>query len=223
MTIDPETLMAYADGELDAVTAKRVERAVASDPTLAQEVERHRALAGRVASSYAVIAAAAVPEHLTAMLQNNVVRLSRRDSRRRWATVAAIAASLVIGIATGRELLPDQQADRFDPRVSAELAAALDTQLASTQPADGATRIGLTFRAADGVLCRSYEQERAAGIACHDGKSWTQRHWTAKRRQGTAYRQAGSSTIAEAAQAMMMGAPLNAEQEKAAQKAGWAM
>ena len=28
MTIDPEMLMAYADGELDAVTAKRVEKAV---------------------------------------------------------------------------------------------------------------------------------------------------------------------------------------------------
>lgn len=222
MTIDAETLMAYADGELDAVTAKRVERAIAADRTLAQEVERQRALAGRVASSYAGIAASPVPEHLTAMLQGNVVPLPRRNTRRHWATAAAIAASLLIGIATGRALLPDQQAGRFDPRVSAELAAALDTQLASTQPADATTRIGLTFRAADGVLCRSYEQEQAAGIACHDGKGWTQRHWIAKRRQGTAYRQAGSSTIAEAAQAMMMGTPLDAKQEKAAQKAGWA-
>ena len=32
MTIDPETLMAYADGELDPLTARRVEKAIAADP-----------------------------------------------------------------------------------------------------------------------------------------------------------------------------------------------
>lgn len=221
MTIDPETLMAYADGELDAVTAKRVERAMADDPALAQEVEQHRALAGRMASSYAGMMAAAVPDHLSAMLQGNVVPLPKRDTRRHWTTAAAIAASLVIGIATGRELLPGRQTDRFDPRVSAELATALETQLASTQPADAATRVGLTFRATDGVICRSYEQEQAAGIACHEGEGWAQRHWIAKPRQGAAYRQAGSSAIAEAAQAMMTGAPFDAAQESAARKAGW--
>jgi hypothetical protein len=221
MTIDPETLMAYADGELDAVTAKRVERAIAADPALAQEVKQHRALAGRVASSYAGIAAAPVPDYLSAMLQSNVVPLPKRDTRRHWATAAAIAASLVIGIATGRELLPDRQIDGFD--VSADLATTLDTQLASTQPVDAATRVGLTFRATDGVLCRSYEQEQAAGIACREGEGWTQRHWISKTRQGTVYRQAGSSAIAEAAQAMMVGAPFNADQEKAAQKAGWTL
>lgn len=222
MTIDPETLMAYADGELDAVTAKRVERAMAADPALAEEVQRHRALAGRVASSYAGIATAPVPDHLSAMLQSNVVPLLKRDTRRHWATGIAIAASLVIGITTGRTLLPGPKADGFDPHVSAEIATALDTQLASTQPADAATRVGLTFRATDGVLCRSYEQQQAAGIACRDGEGWAQRHWIAKTRQGTAYRQAGSSAIAEAAQAMMTGAPLDAQQERAAREAGWA-
>lgn len=223
MTIDPETLMAYADSELDAVTAKRVERAMADDPALVQEVEQHRALAGRVASSYAGIAAAPVPDHLLAMLQSNVVPLPQRGTRRHWATAAAIAASLVIGVAMGRALLPGSQTDRFDPQVSAELAATLDAQLASTQPADAATRVGLTFRATDGMICRSYEQQRAAGIACHDGEGWSQRHWIAKPRQDAAYRQAGSSAIAEVAQRMMMGAPLDAEQERTAQKAGWTM
>lgn len=221
MTIDPETLMAYADGELDAVTAKRVERAMAADPALVQEVERHRALAGRVASSYAGVAATPVPDHLAAMLQSNVVPLPKRDTHRHWATAAAIAASLVIGIATGRALLPGPQTDGFDPQVSAALTTALDTQLASTQPADAATRVGLTFRATDGVLCRSYEQERASGIACRDGQGWAQRHWIAKARQGTTYRQAGSSAIAEAAQAMMASAPLDAQQEREAREAGW--
>jgi len=51
MTIEPEMLMAYADGELDPLNAKRVERAIASDPALAREVERHRALRRRISDS----------------------------------------------------------------------------------------------------------------------------------------------------------------------------
>ena len=44
MTIEPELLMAYADDALDPLTAKRVERAIAADPALAEEVARHRRL-----------------------------------------------------------------------------------------------------------------------------------------------------------------------------------
>ena len=57
MNIDAQTLMAYADGELDPLAAKRVERAIAADPALAVEVEQHRALRARLIADYAPIAA----------------------------------------------------------------------------------------------------------------------------------------------------------------------
>ena len=47
MTFSEETLIAYADGELDAATRAALEAALASDPQLAQRIERHRALRAR--------------------------------------------------------------------------------------------------------------------------------------------------------------------------------
>ena len=52
------------------------------------------------------------------------------------------------------------------------LAAALDTQLASAQPADAATRIGLSFAAADGRLCRTFDSAALSGLACRGGEGW---------------------------------------------------
>ena len=45
---DEELAMAYVDGELDTVTALRVERRMAEEPGLARAVEAHRALRGRL-------------------------------------------------------------------------------------------------------------------------------------------------------------------------------
>ncbi|RHW19077.1 anti-sigma factor [Sphingomonas gilva] len=220
MTIDPEMLMAYADGELDDLAAKRVERAIEADPALAEQVRQHRLLTARVAASYARVAAAPVPGHLADMLRSNVVPLPTRERRRHWATGLAMAASLAIGLVVGRGLLPASDSG-FDPRISGELAQALDTQLASVQPAGAAARVGLSFRARDGRYCRSYEQAEAAGIACREDDGWTQRHWIAVPRQDTQYRQAGANGIAAAAQAMMAGEPLDAAGERAAREAGW--
>ena len=56
MTIDRETLMAYADGELDELTRRRVEQAITADPALAAQVEADRALRARIAGHYAEVA-----------------------------------------------------------------------------------------------------------------------------------------------------------------------
>src|SRR5256885_438663 len=44
MNFSDETLMTYADGELDAASRAVLEAAMAADPQLAQRVARHRAL-----------------------------------------------------------------------------------------------------------------------------------------------------------------------------------
>ena len=61
MTIDRETLMAYADGELDLLAARRVEQAIAADPSLAEQVERHRALTASLRAAFSVVGQAPVP------------------------------------------------------------------------------------------------------------------------------------------------------------------
>ena len=53
MKFPPETLMAYADGELDAQTRREIEAEMAVDPEVAQEIERHRALRAEVGGAFA--------------------------------------------------------------------------------------------------------------------------------------------------------------------------
>jgi transposase len=48
MTFSEETLMAYADNELDAQTRTAVEEAMASDPEIARRVAQHKALRGKL-------------------------------------------------------------------------------------------------------------------------------------------------------------------------------
>src|SRR5207253_696626 len=48
MSYSEETLMAYADGELDPAARAALEAAMAADPGLAQRVARHQALRARL-------------------------------------------------------------------------------------------------------------------------------------------------------------------------------
>ncbi|MBX3595741.1 anti-sigma factor [Sphingomonas sp.] len=226
MTIDPETLMAYADGELDPIAAKRVERAIADDPALRARVADHRALAGMLRDAFDPVADAPVPPHVEAMVRDaaKVSRLAPRPvSRERPLWMAAVAASLVAGLLAAPLVAPGAGGGDIafgDGRAVARgaVAHALDTQLASTQAADAPIRIGVSFRDAGGQLCRTFEQDGGGGIACADGKDWAlRRYYGDVARQDTAYRQAGSSAAMMAdAQAMMAGDPLDAGAEAAA-------
>lgn len=223
MSVDAETLMAYVDGELDAVSARRVERAVAADPALKAELERHRALSAQLRAAFAPIAEAPVPEGVAQLLRESARVVPIAEARKRrpvlgWA--GAIAASLLVGVFTGQMMGRggDVAVEGGALVAQGELARALDTQLASVQAPDAPVRIGLSFRDRDGRLCRSFEQAAMAGIACAGkGERWRlARSSEAERRSGTPYRQAGSPMLMAEAQAMMEGAPLDAAQEKAA-------
>lgn len=100
-----------------------------------------------------------------------------------------------------------------------DLARALDTQLASTQADDAATRIGVTFRDRNQRLCRSFEHAETGGIACASGKQWqVERLYGGMAAPGAEYRQAGSpaAQLMAHAQAIMSGEALNTTDEAAA-------
>lgn len=228
MTIDPETLAAYADGELDPLTAKRVERAIAADPALAAEVDRHRALTAKLRGAFAGLDAQPMPAGVEALLKrnDNVVPFPTRAAKpkpQRW--YGALAASLVAGLLLG-QLVPRSGGDLgFDGGTAVaqgQLAHALDTQLASATDS-GPVRIGITFRDRAGALCRTFEQGTTGGIACAQGRQ----PWRIEQLRGgmggnggTAYAQAGSpmATLMTDAQAMAAGEPLDAAAEAAALK-----
>lgn len=234
MTIDsdmpPETLMAFVDGELDPLAAKRVERAIAGNPALAQQVAAQRALRARLSAAFAPIAGEPVPDALTARLRDNVVTLPQPAPRRivpRWREAAALAACLTLGVLLGqnwRGAGGPVAARNGGLYASGPLAAALDTQLAATQ-GSAPVRMLASFRANTGEYCRVFAGSVTDGIACHDAHGWALRQTRSAPAGGGQgeYRQAGSSdpALLAAAQDMMAGDPLDAAGEAGAKAAGW--
>lgn len=234
MTVTDDMLMAYVDGELAPEDMALVDAAMDADPTVAARLEAHLKLAGGVKEAFAGVMDEPVPERLTALLAaNKVVSLDAARQRRvapawgRWGSMAAgIAGGLVIGLTLPRGEAPLVGGDM---RAHGQLAAALDSQLAS-QPTEGAlVRVGLSFRARDQRYCRTFAVTRGegpAGLACRDADGWTVRMAVAPGAVGPGgdYRTAASDMppeVLEAAQALIQGEPLDAAGEAAAAAKGW--
>lgn len=229
MRFDPATVAAYVDGELDDLTARRIEREAENDVALAAEIGRHRALRARLSAHFAPVAVEPVPDRLRALLVGDSVDTSlseRREAKRaRFAPAhwGAIAASLVLGLSLGLQPwapVPDVTGTKGVLIASGELAETLDTQLASNQPTDSDIRIVLSFRDRQGRTCRSFEGRDLSGIGCREGGRWALER-TAAGQQAGEYRQASSGDLAAAAAAMMVGDPFDAATERAARDRDW--
>lgn len=225
--IDEAMLIALVDGELDEVNRRRVERAVAADPALADRLARHRGLRDRLAGHYAPVAMEPLPDRLQNMIEQAsvVTPIARPPHRwRGWAMGGAVAASLLLGLGVGRmtggEAGPIGMQDGVMVAQGA-LAATLDTQLASAQD-DAPIRIGLTFQRRGGGWCRSFDGAMA-GVACREGTGWQVQQALPGAGRGTAYRQASSADarIMATVDALIAGAPVDAAGEKAARARGW--
>ncbi|KRC80159.1 hypothetical protein ASE13_14190 [Sphingomonas sp. Root241] len=226
--------MAYVDGELDPIAAKRVERAAEADATLAEEIARQRRMRARLRSAFDPLATTPPPEPLVEMLRASgkvadiaAVRAKRDRPLLRWLPASgAVAAALALGLLIGRGLPQAGPFAMHDGALVArgETAKVLDTQLASAQPMDAPVRIIVTFRRSDGEYCRAFEAGAQAAIACRREGAWqVQSLRTAGENAATEYRQAGSAGAALMAEAqdMMAGEPLDAAGEHAAIGAHW--
>jgi anti-sigma-K factor RskA len=184
MTISDESLMAYADGELEAGAREAVESAMRADPEIATRIARHRALRQRVQAAYSAELSEAVPERLliaaraaaTPASHSNVVnmrdvRTTRdldqsaarplRPQRPRWRNVGAIAASVMLGAGLGFMMWGRTESSlvrRADGALVArgQLAKALSDQLVAEQARASSVLIGLSFLAKSGDYCRTF-------------------------------------------------------------------
>ena len=225
--IDEAMLIAMVDGELDEVNRRRVERAVAGDPALAERLAQHRRLRERLAGHYAPVAQEPVPDRLRSLLEESETVVPMKGPVRHWggwAMGGAIAASLVLGLGVGRfsggEAGPIGMKDGVMV-AQGPLATALDSQLASAQ--DGAAiRIGLTFQRKGGGWCRSFDGAMA-GVACCEGEGWQVQQVLPGAGRETAYRRASSADarVMATVDALMAGGPVDAVGEKAAVAKGW--
>jgi anti-sigma factor RsiW len=230
MAVDSAMLHAFLDGELDDETARQVETALASDPALRAELEAQRRLRARLSAHFDPALDEPVPARFQALLAPKVVDLAAvRENRRSrmWLMPMAMAASLVLGLAIGQFVPRGGGAfGTADGALVARgpLAEALDTQLASAQPGDATTRIGVSFARADGSLCRTFASAGTSGLACREGDDW---RMIATAAAGAAqrgdFRQAGSDSpiVLRAAQDLMAGEPLDDAAERRARDSGW--
>jgi hypothetical protein len=228
MSVTREELAAFADGQLDEPRRSEVAAAVAADPALAAEVERHRALKDKLAAHFAPILDQPVPERLSALLggaEPKVADLTAARQRKAargiprwgWIVAPALAASLALAVFLPRGGTPEGYA-------GPQLAAALDEQLVATQASNAPTRILLSFRDDGGQFCRAFAGNAQSGIACKDATGWRlQAAGAGSATQQGDYRMAGSSAagLMALAQDMAAGPALTASEEQDAKARGW--
>jgi hypothetical protein len=236
MKFSPETLMAYADGELDAETRRAVEAEIAVDPQVAQEIERHRAMRADVSGAFAGVLDEPVPDRLLRAAKKTATKAGQQPRRQwSWPEWTSIAASLLIGVLAGRAMLPQSDGQGglitagLDGRViaSGALAQALSEQLSSQDGTD--IDIGLSFRTKSGEYCRTFGARAVnpvVGFACRDAEVWrVDMLSTAPRTEsGGAYRKASTQLPAPVVQAIaerMRGEALDADEEAVARQRRW--
>lgn len=198
MSFSDETLMAYADGELDDAIRLAVEEAMRHDASLVRRVARLRerrdtqfveqlSSHGRARQSGKVVQLATVRAQRVAAQQ-----AARKAAKRRWGWLewSALCLVMVLGLAAGRFGLAhwqprwlngEAETATLASRNGALLAqgrldAALSQQMGGAVPSEGDVRIGLSFLSREGGYCRSFTLVGASqdlvGIACRASEEW---------------------------------------------------
>jgi anti-sigma factor RsiW len=229
MKISDETLMAFADGELDGAARTEVELAMREDPQIEKRIAAHRAMRERLQAAYAGELLEQIPDRL----KRGVSRA--RPARTRWRVPASMAASLIVGLSVGYFVLHPVDSPLMRNASGAMIArgpleAALSKQLAAEQSPASPVRIGLSFLAKSGDYCRTFVlsgETSPAGLACRRGARWqvlTLSEERAAEVGESGYRAAGSAVpaaILEAVEDQISGEPLDQAGESAARGRDW--
>jgi anti-sigma factor RsiW len=275
MTIPDETLMAYADGELEPAQRVEVEAAIAADSSLARRVEQHQALRKKLSAAFDPVLTETIPEALMASVRSTpasrpaseqsgapsaareatvtdlrrvraaraaeakeAASARRADVPRRpwtWVEWTAMAASLATGAVVAHLALNSPNANRLGTTngqlvAQADLAEALSTQLASSEPTSAPVQIGFSFKSKAGGTCRTFTVKEAntlGGLACRQGDAWhveALANVPATAGSNGGFRPAGASlpaAVLTAAEQQIEGEPLDAAGEVAARQRDW--
>ena len=238
MTVPDETLMAYADGELDEATRKVIEAAMREDPGVRKRVEQHRALRDALQEEFSAVLDEPVPARLLSAVRkpSAAPSVKRGRSGGRWSgtPTLAMAASLLMGLGIGYVVHNDTnsllKSTRREGLVAAgALSNSLSDQLAADRPPGAVATIGLSFRAKSGAYCRTFslEANAASGLACREGRSWKIQMLAQSSGAGAAaadYRMAASGEsplVRSAVEEAIRGEPLDRAGEIAARQARW--
>lgn len=235
---------AFVDGALDADAAARLEADSRSDSILAARIARQRELRALLRGAFDPVLDEPVPQRLQDALGGpgpratvtpigaaRAASVPQRPvwSKRQW---GAVAATLVLGVLVGSVAFRTPGNDSLQMTQSGliargELDSALSTQLSGAATVSD-TRIGLSFRAADGAWCRTFNQHSTAGLACRRAGNWTvqllEGSHAAPAETGADFRQAASSlspALLDAIKTQGGGDAIDTAQEQQQLRAGW--
>lgn len=188
---DDETLMAFADGQLDEPDFSELAAAIEAEPALAQRLELLVLGKDLAKAVYAPLIDRAVPAQLTQAVKAaaanaggtpNVVPFRKRGFARSELAGLAMAACLGAIVAGPAGYLLRQAPAGDGLSVGAPLSSELASLLASL-PSGGEQRLGdgsimrpiATFRDTSGALCREFEVDATSSsvaVACRPTGEW---------------------------------------------------
>jgi hypothetical protein len=201
MRFSEETLMAYADGELNADTRVAVDAATAQDSDLADavalQIENRQALSSRLHAAFdsalteevparllaaANAALATIPIDTPAVSTHVRAPIESSEAVRRWGVSqwGAIVASLCVGVLVGRFAFERADgpfvAEQGRMTAHGELSEALSIQAGGTLDRDTGIQMGVSYLAKTGDYCRTFtlrNENMLAGLACRRQNAWT--------------------------------------------------
>ncbi|QHW28748.1 hypothetical protein GYN07_30920 (plasmid) [Rhizobium leguminosarum bv. viciae 248] len=231
---DDETLMAFADGELDETQSRALEEALAGNEALCERLAVFLDSRQLVGDALKPLIDEPVPEALLASVhrmadevrhqkpQDNVVSFrpkQQQQTMRRW--LVPVAASLVaivtgvVGFALGR----------INPSASnsgAEIAAVLDREVSgrdvTLSSPDTVLHVVASFRDERGELCREYELKQPKSstltVACRQNGAWATRLALTSAKADGYVPASSQETIDAYLASIQAGEPLSPEEER---------
>lgn len=231
MSIAPERLMAYVDGQTDAEESARIRAALQSDPALQAQAVFWQTQSQSLRAAFDPIMDEPIPARLRELVAPQAQMLAFPSRLGHWrslgAGIAALAAAALLGFQIGAN--PGSALLRSGSEgvwAKGVLASALERQ-ASGPNAKGPITIAFTLDGGpDGVPCRAFrvQSQGLDGLACRHSQGWivlalgTQ----AKSAPGAYATASGlSAGVLAALEGMQSREALNTEAEAARIKAKW--
>ncbi|TRA97938.1 MULTISPECIES: anti-sigma factor [Rhizobium/Agrobacterium group] len=237
---DDETLMAFADGELDEATSLRLETALETDDALAERLAVFLDTRTALASAIKPLIDEPVPDALAASVRRMVEDAEAKNAdiegakviafrgrekpeishlRQRWLMPVAASVLAIItglgGFVAGRSGLESGAS------VKDALSAALDHQPSGGDVAVGQSevlRIVSSFVDGRGVFCREYElkrqEENTLAVACRSDGAWVTRLALSSPRADGYVPASSQETIDTYLMSIEAGGPLSATEEQ---------
>jgi len=248
MNLSNETLMAFADGELDPVQRAQVEALLKTDAALRQRIVALQVQRKRLAQAFDPVLDEPVPDRLTRLLQAAPVatpphpaaavinlaevraQRARQGGMPSWAQWGGMAACVVLGVLlgthiTGQKTDSDLGLHQGELLAGGAIARALTTQLASEPQADASVAVQLSFIDKHDGYCRTFSTTALAGLACqHNGQWVVHQVATVDAPASAVVRQAATAlprSLLDAVDQRIAGTAMDASAERQARDKGW--